>query len=102
MLACDVNVEGFRGFPTLHSLRVTLISKLQQEGHTETQIAKRTGHKYISSQLSYTTTLRQEGLAQQQHIFSAGNSSQRTKLEKGSAIETKVVQNNPTTKVLSC
>lgn len=35
---CEVKGVGFKDKPTLHSLRSTLISKLQRMGHTESQI----------------------------------------------------------------
>jgi len=80
----SANIEGvgFKKRPTLHSLRSTLISKLQRAGHTESQICQRTGHKSIASLQSYTTTLGLEGQRQQKHLFSQPSSSKKMKVEE--------------------
>jgi len=78
--SCGTRGVGFNERPTLHSLRSTLISKLQRAGHSESQICQRTGHKSITSLQSYTTTLGLEGQMQQKHIFS-DPPSKKMKLE---------------------
>lgn len=86
--ACDVTGVGFRIRPTLHSLRATMISKLQRMGHTDSQIAQRTGHKSINSLKSYTTTLGQEGHLQQSHIFNVTQKHKKMKIEKSNYTST--------------
>jgi len=83
--ACEIKGQGFNDKPTLHSLRGTLISKLQRMGHTETQIQKRTGHRSTSSLSSYTTCLGEEGRSQQQHILSQDGVPKNPKQEGSSS-----------------
>lgn len=79
--SCNVKGVGFRDYPTLHSLRGTLISKLQRLDHIESQIVQSTWHKSIASINSYTTTLGLEGEMQQNHVFAKENLNKRQKHE---------------------
>lgn len=46
---CKVMSVGFQAKNSLHSFRGTLIYKLQEMGHTNSQMVKRMGHKSINS-----------------------------------------------------
>jgi len=83
--ACGVVGVGFQDKPKLHSLRSTLISKLQRSGHSDNQIVQRTGHKSVDSLKSYTSILGSESKLQQEHIFTQIGSSKKPKIGSSSS-----------------
>jgi len=83
---CEVVGVGFQDKPKVHSLRSTLISKLQEMGHTESQIIQRTGHKSITSLKSYTVIAGSQSAVQQEHIFSQRKVVKNSKVGSSSDI----------------